>query len=139
MSKHHTKDPGDLGVLKVQLDLHEKGYIVFMPLTEHPPFDLVAYKDGECKTTQVKYRSVRYERDTPTVHFRSSYSDSSGHHTKQVDKEAIDVYGVYCPDTDERYYLSPDTFGEAVSLIIEPPGNNQTANVNFASDYQEVP
>jgi len=139
MSQHHTKDPGDLGVFQVQLDLHERGYIVSVPLTEHAPFDLVAYKDGKCRTVQVKYRSVRDERGTLTVHFRSSYSDSTGHHTQKVNKEAIDVYGVYCPDTDECYYLSPDEFGKAVSLRIEPPENNQTTNVNFASDYQEVP
>ena len=139
MGQHHTKDSGDLGVLKVQLDLHEKGFVVSVPLTEHAPFDLVAYQGGECKTVQVKYRSLRDERGTLTVHFRSSYSDSNGHHTQKVDKGAVDVYGIYCPNTDECYYLSPDEFGRAVSLRVEPPENNQTANVNSASDYLEVP
>jgi len=74
MGQHHTKDSGDLGVFKVQLDLHEKGFVVSVPLTEHAPFDLVAYQNGECKTVQVKYRSLRDERGTLTVYFRSSYS-----------------------------------------------------------------
>jgi hypothetical protein len=139
MGQHHTKDSGDLGVLKAQLDLHEKGFVVSVPLSEHAPFDLVAYRNGECKTVQVKYRSLRDERGTLTVHFRSSYSDSNGHHTQKVDKEEIDVYGIYCPETDECYYLSPDEFGKTVSLRVEPPENNQTTNVNFASDYLEVP
>ncbi len=33
--KHHTKDKGDLGVLKAQLDLFEKGYTILLPYTEH--------------------------------------------------------------------------------------------------------
>ena len=47
MSSHHTKDKGDLGVLKAQVDLFEQGFAIFTPQTEHCPFDLVAYKDGE--------------------------------------------------------------------------------------------
>ena len=43
-SAHHTKDKGDLGVLKAQIDLFEQGFTLFVPLTEHRPFDLVAYR-----------------------------------------------------------------------------------------------
>ena len=43
---HHTKVKGDLGVFKAQLDLFEQGFVILSPVTEHAPFDLVAYKDG---------------------------------------------------------------------------------------------
>lgn len=43
--KHHTKDKGDIGVLKAQADLALKGYVVLHPLTERASFDLVVYKD----------------------------------------------------------------------------------------------
>lgn len=43
---HHTKDKGDLGVAKAHADLTAQGFMVLMPLTEHAPFDLVAYRDG---------------------------------------------------------------------------------------------
>ena len=39
---HHTKDKGDLGVLKAQVDLFEQGFIVAFPVTEH---------DSEMNTT----------------------------------------------------------------------------------------
>jgi len=39
---HHTKEKGDLGVLKAQLDLFEQGFLILNPVTEHAPFDLVA-------------------------------------------------------------------------------------------------
>ncbi len=42
--------------MKAQVDLLEQGFAVLLPLTEHCPFDLVAYKDGEFRRVQVKYR-----------------------------------------------------------------------------------
>jgi len=35
---------GDLGVAKVRADLPSKGFAVLFPVTEHAPFDLVAYR-----------------------------------------------------------------------------------------------
>lgn len=40
---HHTKTKGYLGVLKAQVDMHQQGYQILKPLTEHAPFDLVIY------------------------------------------------------------------------------------------------
>lgn len=45
MGKHHTKEKGDLGVLKAKIALHEQGFMILNPETEHSPFDLVGYKD----------------------------------------------------------------------------------------------
>ena len=60
MASHHTKDKGDLGVLKAQIDLFEQG------------------------------------------------ADKNGTHTSPIDKNEVDIYCVYCPDTDECYYLRPE-------------------------------
>lgn len=38
MFTHHTKTKGDLGVLKVKLDLFEQGFLILNPETEHAPF-----------------------------------------------------------------------------------------------------
>ncbi|EJQ47188.1 Uncharacterized protein BWINRASL_04312 [Bacillus mycoides] len=46
---HHTKTKGDLAVLKAQVDLYEKGYMILTPQTEHSPFDLAVYKGGVLK------------------------------------------------------------------------------------------
>ena len=46
MKHHHTKTLGDLGVLKAQVDLYQKGYWVSIPLTEHAPFDLMSTRNG---------------------------------------------------------------------------------------------
>ena len=58
MKKHHTKNKGDLGALKAQADVCSQGYTILIPLTEHAPFDFVAYKDNKFLRIQAKYRSV---------------------------------------------------------------------------------
>ena len=136
--KHHTKYKGDLGVLKAQVDLYEKGYMILLPQTEHAPFDLVIYKDRNFKRVQVKYRELN-EKGILEVRFRSSYSTSKGTVNKVVDKNEIDIYCIYCPQTDECYYFNPKTFHSSISLRVKAPKNNQLQNIKFAQDYREVP
>ena len=135
---HHTKDKGDLGVLKAQLDLFEQGFALFVPQTEHCPFDLVAYRQGEFRRVQVKYRSVdRFGKID--VKFSTCWADRNGTHTVPVNKSEIDLYCVYCPETDECYYLEPDKFGSNVTLRVEAPKNGQQKGVNFAADFRRTP
>ncbi|OGT34723.1 MAG: hypothetical protein A2W28_04145 [Gammaproteobacteria bacterium RBG_16_51_14] len=135
---HHTKDKGDLGVLKAQVDLFEQGFTIMNPLTEHAAFDLVAYKRGKFHRIQVKYR--RLERaGTLAIRFSSRWTDKRGTHIVPVNKEDVDLYCIYCPDTDECYYLDPKQFGSHACLRVKPPKNNQKKQVKFASDYRKVP
>ena len=136
--QHHTKVKGDLGVLKAQVSLYEQGYLLLQPVTEHAPFDLVAYKDGLFKRVQVKYKSLD-KTGALTVHFRSSWADKNGTHMKAVDKGQIDLYCIYCPETDECYYLDPKEYDKSVTLRVETPKNNQLTNVKFVTDFRRVP
>ncbi len=98
---HHTKDKGDLGVAKAQVDLVQRGYLVLLPFSEHAPFDLVAYRDHEFMRIQVKYRSAA--KGVLTIAFRTSWADRNGSHERAIDKEEVDLFCVYCPETDECY------------------------------------
>jgi len=73
MESHHTKDKGDLGVLKAQLDLFEQGFTIFVPLTEHCPFDLVAYKTGNFGSTASLRVKTPKNNQTTNVNFSSDY------------------------------------------------------------------
>ena len=87
MVRHHTKDKGDLGVAKTLLDLTEKGYVVFTPLiTEHLPFDLVAYDFINFYKIQVKYRENGVISDS------TSWNDINGNHKKFYKKNDFDLY-----------------------------------------------
>ena len=135
---HHTKNKGDLGVLKAQVDLFEQGFTVCVPLTEHSPFDLVAYKEGEFRRVQVKYRALN-KYGALDVKFSTCWADRNGTHTVPVDKDEVDLYCVYCPDTDQCYYLDPDRFGSNVTLRVKTPKNCQAKRVNFAADFRRAP
>jgi hypothetical protein len=139
MKQHHTKNKGDLGVLKAQADLCSKGFLVCLPLSEHSPFDLVIYQNCNFKRVQVKARSIK--KGSLSVRFEHSYSDSKGVHTKKVDIDSIDVYCVYCIDNDECYYFNAKEFSKnsTVSLRVDIPKNSQGQNVNWAKNYREVP
>ncbi|WP_456407790.1 group I intron-associated PD-(D/E)XK endonuclease [Thiolapillus sp.] len=135
---HHTKDKGDLGVLKAQLSLFEQGFQILNPVTEHAPFDLVGYRNGKFVRIQVKYKSVD-RTGSITIHFRSSWTDKNGTHMRQVDKDEIDLYCIYCPDTDECYYIDPKDYNRSVTLRVKTPKNNQARNIRLARDYRGVP
>ena len=135
---HHTKSKGDLGVLKAQIDLFEQGFTIFVPLTEHSPFDLVAYRDGEFRRVQVKYRAVT-QHGSIEIKFSTCWADRHGTHTVPIDKNEIDLFCVYCPDTDECYYIEPGKFSSNVSLRVKTPKNNQAKRVNFAADFRRAP
>jgi hypothetical protein len=137
MIKHHTKNKGDLGVLKAKLDLFNKGYLILCPETEHAPFDIVVYKDNYFKRIQVKYRELKNGK--LQVRFSTSWADKNGSHSKKIDKAQIDLYCLYCPDTDNCYYFEPKKFKETITLRVETPKNNQKAKVNLANEYLQIP
>jgi hypothetical protein len=135
---HHTKSKGDLGVLKAQLDLFEQGFTICVPQTEHSPFDLVAYRKGEFRRVQVKYRALG-KNGALQVRFTTSWADTHGVHTVPVDKAEVDLYCLYCPDTDECYYLEPGKFRSNVSLRVETPKNSQAKRIHFVAGFRRAP
>ncbi len=137
MREHHTKNKGDLGVLKAQLDLYEKGYLILTPHTEHSPFDLVGYKNGKFLRIQVKYRTAK--NDKIEVPFRTCWADKNGTHTQDYDKNEIDIMCVYCPDTDKCYYVNPQECNKTFNLRLSTPKNNQKNGIHLAEDYIDLP
>lgn len=138
MFKHHTKTKGNLGVLKAKLDLFQQGFMILNSETEHAPFDLVIYKNGIFKTVQVKYRSLNRHGALEIV-FRGSHYDSTGTVNRPIDKTVIDLFVVYCPETDGCYYFNPDDFNKSITLRVNTSRNNQKQNIHFADDYRKVP
>lgn len=134
---HHTKSKGDLGVAKAYCDLVEKGFMVLFPTTEHAPFDLVAYDGKRFVRIQVKYRQA--VNGSIQIRMINWWADKNGSHGKQIDKEQVDVFCVYCPDTDKCYYFKPENVNGYFSIRIDAAKNNQSKKVNFADDFIGVP
>jgi len=134
---HHTKDKGDLGVAKAHADLVAQGFLVLWPTTEHAPFDLVAYREESFIRVQVKYRAMKQGR--VEVRFHSSWSDSHGSHVRPMDKSQVDVICIYCPETDECYYLQPSAFRQCATLRVDASRNGQRKRVLLASAFRSMP
>ena len=134
MKEHHTKNKGDLGVLKAQLAIFEQGWSVLTSISEHEPFDLVAYKDGVFKRIQVKYRAATKGKIDLTL--ATSWADKNGNHRTGYDKAEVDVICLFCPDTDKCYFVGLDNWEvNNISLRLEKPKNNQVKGICMAEDY----
>ena len=133
---HHTKNKGDLGVAKAHADLVAQGYMVLFPATEHAPFDLVAYDGSAFLRVQVKYRSAR--SGALEVQFKSMWADRNGTHAAPMDKASVDVVCIYCPETDECYYVRPAEHGASVTLRVVPTRNGQLIGVLAASSFRQL-
>lgn len=138
MIVHHTKNKGDLGLLKAYADLACKGYLVLHPITEHAPFDMVAYKDGKFIRVQVKYRAAN-SAGSFQVEMISTWRDNNVTRGKDMDKLQVDVVCAYCPNTDECYYFDPKKNNKTFSIRIEKPKNNQLKGVHLAENFREIP
>lgn len=137
MKTHHTKTKGDLGILKAQLDLYLKGYTILLPQTEHAPFDIVAYKNNKFLRVQVKYRASKNGKID--IEFKTSYADKNGSHNKFYDKSELDILCLYCPDTDECYYIDLNDHNKSVTIRVLPTKNNQNLNINHSKCFLDIP
>lgn len=133
---HHTKDKGDLGVLKVIASLGSQGFLILNPLTEHSPFDLVVYKDKQFFRIQVKYRTAK--NGYIVARLSNSWADKNGTHTTPMDLKEVDYIAVYCPDTDDCYYIKSEECTESITLRIETPKNNQKEKVRMIENYKTI-
>jgi hypothetical protein len=96
---HHTKTKGDIAVALTISDLTIKGYTCFTPIvSEHLPFDIIAYKDNKCYRIQCKYSKNGF------ISNRTTWSDKNGSHKKFYDNSDFDYYAVYIPNLNKILY-----------------------------------
>lgn len=143
---HHTKDKGDLGLIKVMCDLSEQGFKILTPFSEHLPFDLVAFSpvSGKLYKVQVKYRKL--SKGVVNVPLRTSFLSGEGSVAKRYKDGDFDVIAVYCPDIQSCAYLtSKDTehLSNSATLRVEPPkvgaSGVLSVEVKMFSDYSKFP
>jgi len=128
----NTNDKGNLGYAMTIADVTKKGYFIFTPLADTTNVDLViANNKMELKRIQVKYRKKNkngvLEIPTTTV--------INGKKQK-TNIENIDIWAIYCPDTNEIYYLPTNIFNgkNTIYIRIDEP-MKKLNNINYAKDY----
>lgn len=143
---HHTKDKGDLGLIKVMCDLSEQGFKILTPFSEHLPFDLVAFSpiSGKLYKVQVKYRKL--SKGVVIVPLRTSFLSSEGSVVNRYKEGDFDVIAVYCPDIQSCAYLTSEYtkhLNNSATLRVEPPkvgvSGILSVEVKMFSDYSKFP
>ena len=122
--KHHTKEKGDIGNLKIVANLAEQGLKVLVPLSEHLPFDLVAYNQDSNKLYRIQSKYKKVVNGKIAVSLRTSYATKDGNFSNRYKVDAFDVLAVYCPDTDSVFYISSNEIshlGNSVTFKVEEP------------------
>jgi hypothetical protein len=136
--RHHTKDKGDIGLGCVMADLLKHDIQVALPVSEHLPFDLIAiHPQGDLLKMSVKYR-VMTKTGRIMVHSRSVWNDQNGTHYRRHSVGDYDALAIYCPDTDECYYLRASELSPSVTTLrITEPVNNQRRRIHMARRFTD--
>ena len=83
----------------------------------------------------MKYR-VMSKIGSVTVETRSVWNDRNGTHHRRHSAGDYDAVAIYCPDTDECYYLlASELWPSGRTLRITKPGNNQMVGVSLARSF----
>jgi hypothetical protein len=127
--KHHTKDKGDIAAIMAMYNLTEKGYTILSPVvSEHLPFDFIAYKDNISLRIQAKYSS------DGSIRNKTSWNDKNGNHVKFYNEKDFDYYAIYLPDVKKVIYPYITFGGCAIRTIIP----NSPTSFYWYEDFLEL-
>lgn len=131
----NTNKKGDIGLANVILDVTNKGYFLFLPFSDTTNVDMViADVHMKLYRIQIKYISI----DNSGVLNIVTSSVVNGKKIP-VDLSKIDIWAIYCPQTNEVYYVSTkELIGKKVlSLRIVESKINKN-NIHYAKDYLNI-
>lgn len=132
-----TKRKGNIGGAKVIADLLDQGIEVAIPFGDNLPFDLIAIgPDFQLWKIQVKFASA-YQGVIRIKNWRQS--ENTRRRYEQIYTPAqVDIFAIYCPDTDQVYYVSQEEIGQkaAFHLRTEPAKNQQSVGIHWHDDYR---
>ena len=126
-----TYEKGAIGEHRVVADLISKGYRVHKPLSESLPYDLVVSIKGFFFKIQVKYVTL-------TRGFVETSPRSIKSRNTRIVNIDFDLLAIFCPDTQECYYIWRNEFEGSVRLRINKTKNNQGKGVRLAKDYTQI-
>lgn len=127
--KHHTKEKGDIAVTKIISDLTEKGYDICLPISEHLPFDLIAYKDHISHRIQCKYAV------DGAIAPKTSWSDKNGYHEKKYNLCDFDYFAIYLPEIKICVYPSSIYMGKKITTKLP----NSAKPFYWYEDFYNLP
>lgn len=132
----NTNKKGDIGLANVILDVTKKGFFVFLPFSDTTSVDLIiADKNMKIMRTQIKYISV-------DKHGVLNVSTSTVVNGKKIPVDLLktDIWAIFCPDTNEIYYVSATELSgkKTICLRVTDPKINNNNNIRYAKNYLDL-
>lgn len=134
-----NNEKGSIGLVCAIAELTKQKYEVSLPISEHAVYDCIAEKNGILKRVQVRYTSVS-KKKMVEVKLKSSYhSHTKGNYFKKRKVGDYDILAIYCPNTNQVYFISDREFknGSSITLRLEPEAEKKTNHKWFLQNYLE--
>jgi PD-(D/E)XK nuclease superfamily protein len=131
----HPVDVGERSEAVILAELVKRGHRVLVPYGTNHRYDLVidtgkGFLRVQCKTGRLRQGVIKFRTASTRANTLRVY-------TAPYDADQIDMFLVYCPDTDRVYALGVD---EATSsqgaLRVDPTANGQAKRIRWAADYE---
>jgi hypothetical protein len=131
----HPVDVGQRSEAAIFAELVKRGYRVLIPYGVNHRYDLVIdagdrFLRAQCKTGRLRDGVIHFKTASVRVNTRRTF-------ITPYDAEQIDLFLIYCPETDRVYALD---VGEAASghgaLRVDPAANGQAKRIRWAADHE---
>lgn len=125
-------DKGAIGEAEVRADFTRRGWIVCDPNRDDSPYDMVV-DNGELHRVQVKYASLD-DDGAIRVSIQRSNPNANGSVEKDYTSDEVDVYAVYCPETDNVYWI-PFEEAPRTNMHLRVGDRTEDKRIRWAEDY----
>jgi hypothetical protein len=128
-------DVGQRSEAIILAELVKRGYRVLLPYGTNHRYDLVIdvgdrFVRAQCKTGRLRRGVIEFNTASIRANTKRAYQ-------KPYDADEIDLFLVYCPDTDRVYAVD---IGEAASFMtglrVDPVANGQAKRIRWAADHE---
>ena len=121
---------------RILSDLVNTGHQVFIPFGETSRSDFIIDNGfglvrAQCKTGRLRNGVVIWDTASREKNWATGTSSNRGY------TDDIDVFLVYCPETDQTYSVPVGMVAKGKArLRLEPTRNGQSKGVKYAEDYK---
>ena len=131
----HPVDVGERSEAIIFAELVKRGHRLLIPYGNNHRYDLVINVGGrflraQCKTGRLRDGVIRFNTVSTRINTVRTF-------ITPYDQDQIDLFLIYCPDTDRVYALDVDEAAASHgALRVDPAANGQAKRIRWAADHE---